>query len=115
MPEILPVEPGNPFQEFSTSLNGTQIVLVFRWNGRDGAWYNDVYAEDAETPLAHGIKVVLGASLWFRVLDERMPAGALIAVDTTGEHAEATLDSLGATVELRFYTPDEVETLAAPV
>lgn len=108
MPQVVPAEPSDPSQRFSTTLSGTQVIMDLRWNQREEAWYLDVYAEDDETPIARGLKIVTSWPLGRRATDDRMPVGVLMAVDTLGDEAEATLDTLGAAVELRFYSPDEI-------
>lgn len=110
----LPALPSVPFQTFSTSLEGVQVVCDLRWNGREGAWYLDMHADDEDqTPIYHGVKVVLGAFLGERATSPLRPIGLLVAEDTSGEHVEAALDDLGTRVVLRFYPLADIETMIA--
>lgn len=110
MPQQLPLVPSIPSYRVGTALGGTQYVLDVRWNARDAAWYMDVLAED-ETPIRHGIKIVLGALLGRRTIDPAFPAGIMIATDLSGSGVDAGLDDLGTRVIVLFY--DGAEILAA--
>lgn len=100
--EALPLFPGEPNYRVSTSLAGKQYLLDVRWNGRDEAWYLDISTEDGE-PLRRGIKVVLGALLGGRAVDDRLPQGVFQAVDLTNSGRDAGLDDLGDRVQIYFY------------
>ncbi len=103
----LPLVGGVPNYRVGTAFGDTQVILDVRWNARDGAWYLDILAED-ETPMARGIKIVLGALLGYRSTDPRLPAGALLASDLSGAGADATLDDLGTRVAVYYFAPDEL-------
>lgn len=111
MPEQLPLAPSIPNYRVGTVLGGTQYLIDVRWNARDGAWYMDVLAED-ETPIALGIKIVLGAFLGGHVTDPSFPDGLLLASDLTGRGMDAGFDDLGAGVVVNFWTRAELETIA---
>ena len=60
MPEQIQTIPSEFYYRLSSTLDGVQYLLDFRWNGRDDAWYMDVL--DVETnPIRMGHKLVLGA------------------------------------------------------
>lgn len=108
MPEQLPLVPSIPSYRVGTTLGGTQYLLDVRWNARDEAWFLDVLAED-ETPVATGIKVVLGVFLGGRVVDAAFPDGLLLAADLTGRGLDAGFDDLGSRVVVNFFTRAELQ------
>lgn len=107
MPQTLPFIPSEPFYGFSTVLDGITVEFNVRWNARDEAWYFDLFDEDG-APIAHGIKIVLGAYLGRRVNHSIFRLGVLVAIDTSGERRDATLDDLGTRVIVRHLTEFEV-------
>lgn len=106
MAVILPIVPGVPFQTFGTTLDGSQYVINARWNGQDGAWFLDLLADD-ETPIRMGMKLVLGVLIGARSTVDALP-GVFVVRDLSGEHADATLDDLGARVIVYFFGWDEI-------
>ncbi len=107
---VLPFAPSLPNQRFGTTLDDVQYLFDVRWNERDAAWYFDLLAED-ETPIRHGIKIVLGAALGGRVAAAAFPRGVLMAADTTGAGVEPGLDDLGTRVVVYFFTLAELDAL----
>ncbi len=132
MPVVVPFQPGNPSYRMAVTLGTADFLMDVTWNDRDGnptgaangagAWYMDLYLPD-ETPIAGGIKIVLGTFLGLRVADVRMPHGLLQAVDTSATNANGTatadpsagvdagLDDLGARVIVRFWSLAELQAL----
>lgn len=108
MPTILPIEQGDADQAWTTDLAGGIYLVRLRWNQREAAWYLDVLERDERTPIVQGVKVVLGAMLGRRAPHALFRDGALIARDTSGAGREATLEDLGARVELWYFTRYEL-------
>lgn len=107
-----PTDPPTPHYRVSVQLDGATYLFDVRWNGRAGAWFLDIFTAD-ETPLARGVKVVLGAVLARRVISERWPGGILVANDASGEGREAGYDDFGTRVLVYFYTFEEIAELRA--
>jgi len=107
MPQLLPLIPSVPSYRVATTLAGTQYVLDVRWNGRAAAWYMDLLQEDT-TPIALGIKIVLGRFIGIRVTDPAFPPGIIMASDLSGAGIDATLDDIGTRVAVYFYTLEEI-------
>lgn len=107
MAQIIPITPGDPEQIISTTLDGEQYVLRFRWNttddGRKGAWYMDAKERDGKTPIAFGIKLVLGTFLGQGV-NHQLFSGGMFLIDTSGSGEEARLFDLGGRVLLMHFT-----------
>ena len=108
MASFIPIEPGVPEQKLSIGLDREVYVLRFRWNGSDdvrkGAWYMDAWEADGTTPIAFGIKLVLGALLGRRY-NHPLFVGGLFLVERgapTGE--EPRLFDLGRRVILMHFT-----------
>lgn len=108
MPVQLPLEPSVPNYRVGCAIGGRQFIFDVRWNTRSEAWYVDILLED-ETPLAHGLKIVLGANLGRRIVDTSRFLGMLSVVDTSGEGRDAGLDDLGTRVQVWFFGLEELQ------
>jgi hypothetical protein len=109
VPQQLPLIPSNPNYRMVTAVDGVQLILDLRWNGRDAAWYMDVHAEDdAETPIIHGAKLVIGALIMGRVASDLLPIGAFFVEDSSNLARDAGLDDMGERVVLLFYSAEEL-------
>lgn len=107
---LLPFVPSIPFYRFSTTLDNVEYVFDVRWNNRDAAWYFDV-SETDNTPIAQGIKVVLGTYLGRWVNHTLFRDGVIVAVDLSDAGREATLDDLGTRVQIMRLGLEEVLSL----
>lgn len=63
-----------------TALDGSDFILTFALNLRDGRWYLDLADQDA-SPIALNIPLVLNWDLLRRVIDPRRPPGKLVCVE----------------------------------
>lgn len=99
---ILPFVPGLGAYRFSTQIESVEYAFDVRWNARAAAWYFDVLEQDG-TPIAYGIKIVLGAYLGKIVIHRLFRTGVMVAIDTTRASREATFDDLGTRVEVRWF------------
>jgi hypothetical protein len=107
----LPFQPSIPFQNFSTTIDGTNYL---RWNARDkkvdplgniitqGAWYFDLL-DETSSPILTGIKILLGVAMGRRCEDPRWPLGVFMAQDMLNSGIDAGLDDLGTRIIVYFY------------
>ena len=102
-PVIIPLVPSIPWYRITTQIADTPYIFDVRWNVRDAAWYFDLFEID-ETPIASGIKIVLGVPLGRRIKHALMRCGAFVAKDISGKWKDAGLDDLGTRVQLRYYS-----------
>lgn len=72
---------GQPFWNQRTTLSGQDYLLSFQWSQRDGHWFLSL-ADADNSPIFSGRKLVDSANLFARLLDPRLPPGALIVLDT---------------------------------
>ncbi len=107
MPVQLPIDASDPNYRVGISLNDTPYLFDVRWNGRDGAWYFDLY-DDSEVPIISGVKLVLGAFILTACTDPRKPSGAIIVADLSGQGRDATIDDLGTRVVVLYYNAVEL-------
>ena len=63
MPTIIPFVPNDPDQRISIVLDDEPYVLRARWNTFDESWYLDAWERDGKTPIAFGVRLVLGQML----------------------------------------------------
>lgn len=104
---ILPFIPSVAAYEFSVEIDGVAYTFVVRWNSRAAAWYFDVLEADG-TPIARGLKVVLGCYIGGGRTHDLFRLGAIVAVDTAQEGRDATFDDLGTRVEVRHLPMHEL-------
>lgn len=107
MPQLIPITPGDPEQRITTTLDGEQYVLRFRWNTTDdarvGAWYMDAWERDGTTPIVFGVKMVLGTFLG-QSTGHALFFGGMFLIDTSGSGDEPRLFDLGGRVLLMVLT-----------
>jgi hypothetical protein len=116
MPFILPLVPSVPLYTVTlVGIDDRTYNFRLRWNsqanGRQGAWCMDVYEVD-NTPIAVGIKIVLGVYLGRTSTHPLFRNGVFIARDTSGQSREATLHDLGTRVVVEYFTAREIENIA---
>lgn len=106
-PVVIPLQPSTPWYRVTVTITGTPYHFDVRWNVRDHAWYFDVYESD-ETPIAYGLKIVLGTNIGRRVKHPLFAEGAFRAADLTGKHLDAGFDDIGTRVQLRYFTAYDI-------
>lgn len=102
----------DPFQKKKVRLDGIEFVLSLSYNQREERWYLSI-ADDEEVPIIAGLKLQANWPLLFRHrYNTKLPAGELMAVDTTPDGSPPTLLELGKGKRcvLAYY---EAVTLAA--
>jgi hypothetical protein len=109
MPQELPFKPSEPHYDFPTVIDGLPCKFEVRWNALDSAWYFDILNEDG-SPVAHGIKVVLGVHLGRRVNHPITRNGVLVAIDLSGDARDAGFDDMGTRVRVWHFTKFEIVT-----
>ena len=102
-PIVIPLIPSNPNYRVTTTIGGDPYIFDVLWNVRDGAWYFDLLNPD-ETPIAYGLKIVIGTSIGRRIKHPLFQAGAFMAKDLSNQYLDAGLDDMGVRVQLRYYT-----------
>jgi len=107
---VLPLRDDAPHFEFSCRLDGVTFAFEFRWNDRARAWFMEI--RDVEgNRLLSGRRVVLGFLLTQRFADPRLPAGQLVAIDTSTDGREAGPNDLGSRVRILYLDAAEVAAL----
>ena len=98
---IVPTSQTDTLYEQVTILDGREYVLKFDWSTREEAWYFSIYDQD-EVALATNIKLVISLPLLYRETNKALPPGLLMAVDLSGDDAEAGVSDLGTRVALLY-------------
>lgn len=84
MPSLIPTLPDEPNYSISSTLDGVDYVLTFRYSERENCFYLDLALTDG-TVLCNGRKIVCNWSIWRTFnYDTRIPQGALLAIPATG-------------------------------
>lgn len=86
---------------FQIELDRIVFTLAFQFNQREGFWYFNILDIDG-VPVRTGIKVISNFPLTRLITIQSRPPGEIIALDTTGQGVEATLESLGSEVLLAY-------------
>ncbi len=81
-------------------LSGRTYALEFRWNARDASWSFTI--ADAVGDVLASKKITLGLPILVHSVDQRLPYGEFMALDTGGTDAEPGLEELGARVLFTF-------------
>jgi hypothetical protein len=99
-----------------TTLEGTEYILDFNWNGRDGAWYMNI-STIAGAALVCGIKLVSNRKLFRRFHHiDGMPLGELVIFDGSGSIPWPGYSELNAGVDVIYIeSTDDLEAIAAGV
>lgn len=92
-----------PAYNFEITLEGVIYRLYFRWNSRFEFWVMDFQDRQGESILA-GLKLVLDYELIRMFASDRLPKGALIAVDSSRRLTRIGENDLGDPVKL-LYIP----------
>lgn len=103
MAQILTVFPDQPAVRQSVTLGGAQYDLRLTWRSRPAAWYADLWAADG-TPVWLGQRVSPGWPLGGGSQPANRPSGTLLVRGP----ADYQRDDLGSSVQLVYYTPDEL-------
>lgn len=108
MASRIDITPGVGDQTFTTAIDDIAYVFRVRWNLREGAWYMHIYEEDGRTPVALGLKIVLGTYIGRQSIHPLFLSGVFVAQDTTRAGIEPTFDDLGERVQLVRYSLEEL-------
>ena len=107
MATIIPLSPCEPEQKIEITLDQETVIMRFRYNAQAddgvGAWYLDVWEQDGETPIAFGIRLVLGARIGDTV-DHPIFIGGLFLLPGKGVTDDPRLNDLGLLVDLVSLT-----------
>lgn len=90
---------------FQTTLDGVVFTIVLKKNRRDNTWVADLLEAD-ETPIRHGIKLVVSFPLLRLIKARTRPPGEIQVIDTTGTFQLPDLTQLGEQVVMT-YTDEE--------
>lgn len=108
MIQQIPVNTARSSHEIEVALGSGVFRLGFEWNWRDGAWSMSIQTRN-RVRLVDGLKIVLNYELIGRLVDERLPDGFFVALDTTRRLESIGRFDLGDTVPLLFIPRADVE------
>lgn len=87
--------------KYDVVLDGETFIIEWKYNARADRWTTNWY-DVTNTPIRHGVRLVLMDDLLRRVALETKPAGSLNVVDTTGSDIEPDANTLGAETQVRY-------------
>ncbi len=96
----------------TVNLTGTIFGFLFAWNTRADVWVMDVSTQVGD-PILQGVTLVADTDLLGGHVDDRLPDGVIVALDTARKGERAGRLDLGSRVQVIFVPADEVETLSA--
>lgn len=103
----IPLQPSIGAYRVSATLMGTPYWFDVRWDATEAAWFFDIRELD-ETPIALGLKLVLGAFIGRHVPHVLFRRGVLAAYDSSGDQREAGFDDAGTRVVLKYIPGTDV-------
>lgn len=98
---ILPVAPGFARYTFQCELDKVSYNFALEWNDRDSGWYMSIKDVNGNVLLA-GRRIVLNYPLINLYRDTALPAGSIMAFDSTGTDTEPGYADLGDRVYLAY-------------
>ena len=106
MPLVIPVRT-LPSYSFEIDLDNTVYRMWFRWNTLHSFWTMDIQTREG-IDLIIGVKLIVNAQLIRRYVDDKLPAGELIALDFTGKLLTIGRNDLGNDVKLIYIQRSEL-------
>jgi len=80
--------------KFTTTLDGVDFILRFRWNTRIELWVMDIFDAD-ENEINMSIPLMVNTNVIKKYKSNSMPQGTMILFDTSGTDEECGFDELG--------------------
>lgn len=106
MPTLIPFVPSDGRYEFTCTIEGDQYQFHVQWNLLEQAWYFDLFEYD-DTPIATGIKIVLGTYLMRTYNHPLLLAGVFAAKSNTIQE-DPNFDQLGVSTNVYYFTRAEM-------
>ncbi|MGC1137796.1 hypothetical protein V7E39_09560 [Bacillus sp. B38] len=86
-------------QQFEFDLADDTFILRINYNQSDDSFSLDLYEQDM-TPIVLGEKLILNVPLWDDIVNENLPAPALIPLDESNSETRVTYKNFMETVFL---------------
>lgn len=96
----------------TVDLVGTIFEFSFAWNTRAQVWVMGISTQVGE-PILQGVTLVADTDLLGGHVDDRLPDGVIVALDTTRKGEQAGRLDLGSRALVIFTPADEFEALSA--
>lgn len=90
-------------QSFTCQLGNNTYQFDLTWNERSQVWVMNISDPVSQNPIVTGLSLTLGVDL---LKAYALGIGALVVWDETGSHTEATVTSLGSSVNVYWISPD---------
>lgn len=106
MPTEIPLRP-LPSSKFNIQLANRILTITTKYNSRGAeSPFWTINIAEGDNSIIEGIPLLLGAEI---LAPFNLGIGAMFLFDFTGTGTDATDTSLGTTVRLIYYTPEEKE------
>lgn len=90
-------------RKYSVNLNGRSVIMTVRWNDMGGGWYMNLDDKDTDSPIIHGIPMMIGGDLLDAYKHLGIPCGLHM---NSADMKDATRDNLGRDVRLYMVTEE---------
>ncbi len=107
MSVVIPFKDLPSFTE-SIVLDNIPLNFKFVWNGRDDAWYMNIF-DSINDPILEGIKIVNGWELISNYTDIRLPLGALLVVSLRDDEEVIGRNDMVDNYKLVYLTEAELD------
>lgn len=96
-----------PAYSYTIALDGRDYTLSLVYSERTDDWRLSIF-DAAGEPIARGQRIVSNFPLFRRLVDARMPSGALIALDMRRQPRDPGLADFGEQVRLAYLSADDI-------
>jgi hypothetical protein len=97
----IPVGVDVPSYTFQIQLDNTLYQLSYNWCDRQQYWYMSI-ADSNKNPLVNGVKLLSGINLFGLYIDESLPGGQFVCVDTSNSGLDPDKTNFGGTVLMLY-------------
>lgn len=103
----IPIRKNNLPEQFEIDLADQSYLFGVNYNESHDMFSVDLYDINSN-PIVLGEKLVLNETLWFDLIDERIPPIDLVPMDESGKATSVTFDNFMETVFLHINDTEEV-------
>lgn len=107
---VVPTSITNPAYSERLTLDGVTFSLRFRFNTRVGCWLVDISDENGEM-IVSGRRLVCDWPILRQHGHLAVPAGQIMAFDTTERKIDPVIDDLGDRVLALYFDAEEIAAL----
>ncbi len=110
MPTIIPFRNDLTNQELEVVLEDNPFNLNFTYNERFDFWTMGLLTLEGVI-LIDGLRLQINFPFLFQYPEKGLPEGEFFCIDTTGKQLIPNRENMGVSVQLYYFTREEIEAL----